>query len=490
MDAQTRSNLRIGMADGIMATPWTILSLPAGFIISALLNLHYGIRPGMFGLIVSMPAWANASQILLMPFLARFFTARDMALSMSWLNLGLWGMMAAVLPFLPEDNRVAAGQIFLIFFILTSASSSFLGLGWLSWIRSWVPQDIRGAYFGKRNRYIALVTLGFLFMSMGLLEWFPDDVTTYQIILIVAVTLRFGSVLVQHRVVDEKSSREPLVQGAWWSQLRLTLTHPGFVAFILFNAWVNFWINLTGPFSTVYVYEQLHLMPGQFAVFNILATITGAIAMPLWGKFIDRHGCVPAIGLGLLLWQVQNYLWAVLTPANTWLLYPMWLWGGSTAAGFLLGSFNLLLKIIPPGAKTTGISLNLAATSVAAGSAPIIAGIILDLAQDRGLAEVSVYRTGFILGPSAILISLLLLKRIREPEADPRYSTVWGAMRMVRQSLQSVGLAALANTTLVARRRPSAPANEGDGPAASQSGGGTETAPKSGENPPPPPNEE
>ncbi|MGE9294345.1 MAG: MFS transporter [Puniceicoccales bacterium] len=240
------------------------------------------------------------------------------------------------------------------------------------------------------------------------------------------------------------------------------------MAFVAFNFWINFWINLTGPFGAVYAYEQLGISPGQFALMNIFSTMTGALAMPLWGKFMDKHGCMPVIGLGLLLWQLQNFLWVALTPGTTWLLYPMFLWGGSVAAAFLLGSFNILLKIIPHDAKTAGISLNLAATSVAAGMAPILAGLILNFGQSMGWSTVVIYRIGFTISPVAILLSLLFLKRIREPEADPRYSTVWGATRMVRQSMQSIGLASLANTTLVGRkiRRPRRPARK---PAASKS---------------------
>ncbi len=459
-DARTRGNLRVVTADGILATPWTILSLPAGFIISALLNIHYGIRPGMFGLIVSMPAWANASQIVLMPLLARFFTARDMTIGMSWLNLGLWGLLAAILPYLPNHDRVAAGQIFLIFFILASLSASLLGLGWLAWVQRLVPANSRGDYFGRRNRYIAFTTLAFLFLSMALLKWLPDNVHTYQIILAVGAIMRFGSVLSEHLTrEDPEESSQPLIQGKWWTQLRMAARHPGFLAFVCFNIWVNFWINVTGPFGAVYVYDQLGMGPGQFAVMNILSTLTGAVTMPLWGKFMDKHGCVPIIGLGLMLWQTLNLLWAVLTPETTWLLYPMFLWGGAVAAAFLLGSFNILLKIIPLEAKTAGISLNLAATSVAAGTAPILAGLMLNLGQNMGWSAVLIYRAGFIISPVAIMLSLLFLKRIREPEADPRYSTVWGATRMLRQSMQSAGLAALANTTLVGRkiRRPRRP---------------------------------
>ena len=445
MDARTQRNLNVVMADGILATPWTILSLPAGFIISAMLNLYYGINPGMFGLIVSMPAWANASQIVLMPFLAKFFTARDMTIGMSWLNLGLWILLAAILPFLPDQDQVAAGQIFLIFFILASLSASLLGLGWLAWVQRLVPSNSRGGYFGRRNRYIALTTLVFFVLCMTLLNWLPGSVRAYQLILAVGAIMRFGSVLSEHLTREDPADSEQLIiQGRWLPQLRLALRHPGFLAFVGFNVWVNFWINLTGPFGAVYVYEQLGMSPGQFAVMNILSTLTGAITMPLWGRVMDKHGCVPVIGLGLLLWQCQSFLWAVLTPETTWLLYPMFLWVGSVAAAFLLGSFSILLKIIPLEAKTAGISLNLAATSVAAGIAPILAGLMLNLGQSMGWSEVLVYRTGFILSPMAIILSLLFLKRIHEPEADPRYSTVWGATRMVRQSMHSAGLSALA----------------------------------------------
>lgn len=464
MEAQTRSNLRIGIGEGLLATPWVILSLPAGFIISAMLNVYYGIRPGMFGLIASLPAWANASQILLLPLLAKFFNAREMTLCTGWLNLGLWVMLSAILTFLPEGDALQAGRIFLIFFILSSLSASFVSLGWTAWIRQWVPGNTRGEYFGKRNRYCAIVTLVFLLFSMGLLELYPNNILAYEVILITAAVMRFGSLLWQHRIVDEFHKDEPLMTANWWQELCEVPRNRTFVAFLLFNAFVNFWINATGPFGAVFIYDQLGMSPAEFAAMNIMATISGAISWPIWGRIGDRYGFLPTIVLGLLLWQGQNYLWCFLAPENSWLLYPMWFWGGFTATGFMLGSFNLILKILPTGAKTTAISLNLAATSVAAGVAPIISGQLLDIAQDSGWDVDLVYRIGFGLAPTAVLLALPFLKRIEEPEADPRYSSVLGSMRMARQTLQVFGINALANATLISQkiRKPKAGINPND----------------------------
>jgi hypothetical protein len=64
-------------------------------------------------------------------------------------------------------------------------------------------------------------------------------------------------------------------------------------------------------------------------------------------------------------------------------------------------------------------------------------------------------------------------------------------MRMVRQSLQSVGLAALANTTLVGRRRSPEHSDDDHAPASSAPDSDTgSSTPQTGENPPSPENKE
>ncbi|TVP75410.1 MAG: hypothetical protein EA353_13980, partial [Puniceicoccaceae bacterium] len=102
--AIVHNNLRIGTREGVLATPWVYLSIPGGFIMAALLTQYYGIGPAVFGLIVSLPAWANALQLLYLPFVTVFLKPRDMALGPSWLNLGLWLMLAFTLPLLLTDD--------------------------------------------------------------------------------------------------------------------------------------------------------------------------------------------------------------------------------------------------------------------------------------------------------------------------------------------------------------------------------------------------
>lgn len=437
-----------------MATPWVFLSLPGGFIFSALLTLHYGIGPGAFGLIASLPAWSNALQVILVPLLGRFMAARDMALSMSWLNLGVWALLASCLSFLPEGDATLVGKVFIVFFLLSSLSASLVGVGWTSWVPEWVPQRVRGKYFGRRNRYIGMATIAFLIFAMITLKFFGEHVEAYQIILLVAVLARFFSILWTHRIISTPSA--PLgsvVHQSWWKHTRTLRGDRNFMLMVTFGAFSGFWLNFMGPFAPVYVYEHLHWSPAAFASLNILATLGGAIMMPIWGKLIDRRSCVFVMTLCLILWQTQNYVWVALNPANSWLLFPMWAWGGLVSSGFLLGTFNLLLKLLPREAKTTGVSINLAITSIAAGIAPILAGWALKSAPGLGWDVVTCYRIGFAVSPTMILLSLLILRHVNEPQPPARELGLYGASRTFRQIMQLQGLAFLANSTLFSRWR-------------------------------------
>ncbi len=453
---QARQNLRICFSEGMLATPWTFISLPGSFIISALLTLHYGIGPGMYGLIASLPAWANALQVVLVPVIGRYMDSRDMALGMSWLNVGLWSMLAALLAYLPEGDSSLAGRIFLVFFLLAAVSASLLGVGWTAWVSDIVPLPLRGKFFGRRNRFISLVTTGFLLCTMLVLELLDESIVAFQLLIGGAILCRFFSVLWQHRIVTGTVSGQGMVLNNWMREVAGLRRNRDFVWMVVFVAVVGFWMNVVGPFAPVFVYEQLGWTPARFAILTILATLGGAAMLPLWGRMIDRQGCVRAIMLSLLLWQTQNYFWVVLTPETAWVLYPMWLWGGLVSAGFLLGTFTLLLKLLPTKAKTAGVSVNLALTSVSAGLAPVLAGRTLDWAAGAGIDTLLCYRIGFFLSPTFILLSLVLLRRVKEPalRSDAPFG-LSGATRMFRQILQLQGLAFLANANIFAALRRS-----------------------------------
>ena len=185
--SQTARNLRCSILDGIFATPWTLLSLPGSFLMAGLLNTLFQVGPFWFGVIAAMPALANGLQMGLVPFLARFMSVRDLTLSQSWLNAGLWFSGFVGVAFLPTDQPNVAGLFFALLFFLTSVSLSLAVVGWMSWAGGYIPSRIRGRFFGRRNRIISLSTLSFMLLSLWILDWAEASRAAYLALAGVAI---------------------------------------------------------------------------------------------------------------------------------------------------------------------------------------------------------------------------------------------------------------------------------------------------------------
>lgn len=433
--------------------PWVFLSLPANFIFAALITQYFDLSPVLFGYMASLPAFCNAAQVFLIPFIAKYLNGRDLTLGMAWFNLGLWGMFTVMIGFVDPANTAGITGILFLFFIAISLSGSFIGVGWTSWVQEWVPGRVRGTYFGKRNRFIHFTTISFLLISMIVLMGRKDVLWAYQVVILAAVAMRFFSLLWQH-TIKAKGEGGSLVHSKWFKELGKARRDPLLGRYIMFAAWTAFWLNFVGPFGAVYMYEELAIKPYQVSLLAILSTSMAALTVLIWGKLTDLHGGRNCIILSLILWQASGYLWVILTPETSFILYGIWLWGGVASGGYLLGSFLLLLKVLPKECKAAGISLHLAITSLFGGIAPVIAGTLLDYFTSQGIEAGFLYRIGFFLSPTFVILGLLLVRRLPEPGVAGDASA-FGAMRTIRQTMIFGGLLSAVNSTFI-RRTPKA----------------------------------
>ena len=211
------------------------------------------------------------------------------------------------------------------------------------------------------------------------------------------------------------------------------------LVFIAFGAVWGFAANCFGPFYSVFMLEQIGFTAWNISVLNAVSLLGGALSLPAWGHLLDRYGNKSVMAFSLILWQTQSFLWYTLTPENRNLLYAMWAWGGITSAGFVLGQFTILLRLIPLEAKNLAIGANIAVTSLVAAIAPIIGGSILTWALGRWPDPFAVYHTCSLLQPLLALTGSTLLLRVHEPHASS-LTMVFGAMRNIRTLSGVLGL--------------------------------------------------
>ena len=450
-----RQALGLCIVDGVASSPLGYLWLPGNFIIAALLTEIFHLPESSYGLIVSLPFLANFLQIFLIPALARRFSAKSITLVAAWGNNAGWLALAAALPFLPRSDPAASTPVFFAFFLGFSLLASVNSVAWNSWTQEWSPERLRGKYFGFRNGLIQGATVLFLVLVWGALRWCQGSLLALQGVIVGSVALRVWSIVAQHRLKLGPSAGSSAPLAPWREQMQTIRRSRSLLGFIAFGAIWGFAYNSLGPFYPVFMYRQLGLSVDKVCLFIILNTVGAAVTMPTWGRLLDRLGNKSVMAAAVILWQAQFFVWMFLTRENTWLLYGLWIWNGFTWAGFTLGLFNMLLKLIPPEAKTIAIGINTAVTSIVTAVAPILSGAAITAAINRGWDPMRVYHYAFVIQTAPALLSCVVLLRVQEPKASP-LSAVFGAMRNIRTLGAMLGLTFIANYVFVKppRRNP------------------------------------
>jgi len=450
-----RQALRYCTLDGLGSTPLGTMSLPVNVFLAALFTRALHLPNEAIGFITALPYVCNFLQIFITPLLSRWFRAKVINVTFALLHAASWVGLLALLNFIPRDDPAAAGHWLAIWFFISSFSASLAGVTWNTWVQEWVPARLRGKYFARRNRLLSISSIGFLLITGWALESGAYEMWVFQVVIAVTVILRLLGIRwiwLTPRTSLEANAAAPL--GGLVTQLDTVREAKSFLAFMAFGSVWAFAANIFGPFYFVFMFDELALSSLKVGIFTVLGTVGGAMSLPAWGMLLDRYGNKGVMATSLFLWQGSGYLWCVLTPGSpAWLLPAMWLWSGTVGAGFVLGMFTLMLKLVPPTAKALSIGVYVAVTSLAAAIAPIIGGELISWGLARWPQHaLTVYHASFAVLPSLALASIIMLLRIKEPQAS-RLTSVVGAMRSVRTLSGIFGLTFFVNFVFYRPRR-------------------------------------
>lgn len=427
-----------------MAMPIVTMSLPVNVFMTALVAKAFVLPKTTIGLISALPFMGNFLQILVSSLLARWKPVKVVTVGAASLHLLSWSSLGALLPWIPKNDPTAAGHWLTVWFLTTSCFGAIAGVSWNAWIQDWVPDRIRGKYFGRRNATLQISTLTFLLIAGWSLAHWDYAIPVFQAIIVGAVGMRVFSLRWQWISPTRPRRHISTPRLPFADQLKVVLGSRSLLVFIAFGAVWSFAANCFGPFYHVFMFDQLGLSAFEVGLLAMLAQLSGALSLPAWGHLLDRYGNKSVMTVSLILWQAQNFLWYFVVPENRGMLYAMWIWGGATGAGFVLGQFTLLLRLIPLEAKNLAIGVNLAATSVVAAIAPITGGAVLTWALVRWPDAFAVHHVCFLLQPLLALLGCILLLRVQEPRASS-LTMVFGAMRNIRTLSGVFGLSFLVN---------------------------------------------
>lgn len=442
--ADLSRSFRLCTADGLVAMPIVTMSLPVNVFLTALVTKGFALPKPAIGILTAMPFIANFLQIFAAPFIARWRPPKTVTVIAASIHLVLWVTLGVLLPFVPHTDPALAARWLIAWFFISSCFAAVAGVSWNSWVQEWVPARLRGKYFSRRNAWLQFSTLTFLFVAGWTLAHWNYAIPAFQAVIGVSCFVRIYSLYWQWIAPTRKLPQAHAPQLSLGDEIAVLRRSRSFLVFVAFNSIWFFATNCFGPFYHVFMFEQLNLSAFDVGILATLTALGGALALPAWGRLLDRFGNKPVMAFALIAWQLQNFLWCFLTPANRNLLYGMWVFGGLTSACFVLGQFTILLRLLPVEAKNLAIGFNLAVTSLVAAVAPIIGGSVLEWALARWSDDFAVYHVCFILQPALCIVAVPLLLKVNEPAAGS-LTMVFGAMRSIRTLSGVLGLDFLIN---------------------------------------------
>ncbi len=439
--------LRYSTTEGIAAMPIVTMALTGSMALSALITKAFPLSPASIGIMGSLPFVGNFLQIFVSPFLMRWRSPKVITVAAATLHWASWVALAIFLPWIPRDSPAQASLWILGWFLVSSCFGAVAGVTWSTWVEEWVPARIRGKYFGRRNQILQFATVAFLMASGWVLSRWQYAIAAFQAILLVSAFLRIFSLRLQWISPTRPYHPAPTEHESFRGHAQVLRASGSFLVFVAFGAVWSFATNCFGPFYTVFMFDKVGFSALDVGVVTALSQIGGAFSLPAWGRLLDRYGNKPVMVVSLILWQLSMFTWCVVSPSNRTVLYFLWTWIGATSAGFVLGQFMIVLRLLPVDAKKLAIGFNLAVSSLVAAVAPVLGGWALSHAP-AGWSGIQAYHACFAVQPVVALAGAFMLLRVTEPAASP-FSTVVGAMRNIRTLGGVLGLSFLVNYVFV-----------------------------------------
>ena len=366
------------------------------------------------GLLTSVPNFTMAAAQFVAPALSeRMGSRKGFILPMVLMHALMW-LPILLIPYLFQTHQV---WLLIAFMTLNTAFDSAVNPAWGSMMADLVPTQMRGRYFGLRNRITAFVSMTFSYAAGGILQLLTGNTDlAFTIIFIGAMASRLVSLYFLSKMFEplspatEKRSHESTLKIA----RGLFSTNIGM--FIMLCALMNFAATVAGPFFAPYMLEDLNLSYIVYTALNSAAGLATVGFMTWWGKRIDRAGSIKVLKITSLFVPFVPLGWAL--SHNFWWLIGMQLFSGFAWAGFQLSSSVFIFDAAPPQNSRRYIALynSLIFLGVSVGS--LTGGIVAPLLPPfMGSYFLSIF---IVSGVARLVVALFFLPRIEEVRKVPQ----------------------------------------------------------------------
>lgn len=344
------------------ASARTIFNLTSGAFLVGLLK-YMGASDAFCGYVISIPVFAAIIQVLSPMILESLKYRKTMIIIGAMIHRILLSMLIFV-PFLPLPSGIKLFIAAIVLFI-SNLAISFVNPAISNMYVSFVPQNIRGRYFGTRESYILIAATLITLVLGKILDVFNDmgnEGTGYIIVycFIFLLTIINFSFFALMKEVPLLHTTERIKLSEIFT---LPLKNKKFIRyFIMLIIW-NFAVQIASAYFGVYLKSDLSMSYTIITSLSFINAVIYILSARIWGRFADRNGWSKTTMITIGILSICHFTWFFASegsPAVLFILILSHITSGMAWSGINVALFNLQFDFTPDEKRTVYIGFSAA----------------------------------------------------------------------------------------------------------------------------------
>lgn len=235
--------------------------------------------------------------------------------------------------------------VLLICYVILISFNAVISPSWASWMKDLVKEK-SGKFFGKRNLINGFTGLIAMLIAGLMLDSFKRFNLVFIGFAILFITAFFARLASRHFLKMKYEPKLKLNKTYYFTfaQFVKKMPYNNFGRFVIFVALFQFAVNIASPFFTVYMLKELRFSYTVFTLITTVQALATLVAMPLWGRFSDKHGNICSLRITSMLIPLIPFLW--LFSHNIYYLMAVQIFAGFFWAGFNLSASNFIYDAV------------------------------------------------------------------------------------------------------------------------------------------------
>lgn len=302
----------------------------------------------------------------------------------------------------------------------------FAGPTWNGWMGDMIPPRIRGRYWAFRRRVGLITTMAAALIAGQFIDYAAGTRmgTEGGIAVVFGIAAIFGSIdVLLFMFIPEIPKRISPVRLSWRQLIAEPLMDRSFRQLMTYWFLLNF--ANAGLISTFFQRNLREVVEMKNSWVNFVLVVSPSIgwymAVKWWGRARDRWGNKPILVLASAAVVINPLIWCLIRPEWAWVGLLIPIYGGFVWAGIDMALCNALLGFSGGGRVSSYPALAAIISGLGGIAGPLLAGALGQMMtgwqMQVGPFTFISYHALFVLGAAMQALTVLLARRIEEPQA-------------------------------------------------------------------------